>query len=702
MKALKKFGSVVLAICLCFTLCNTSALAANSNDTEGSITITGAVAGEEYTIYQIFEMTYADDGSSYSYQLVEGWSGLLSMALPTDLTSEGHATWADYITVDSNGYVDPDSDIFDEEAGSAVMVALAQDALSYATTSNISGITVSYTIEDGRAATTVTPEDADVTVSVSTIDIGDAYTTASLTISPLNLGYWLIDTSLGTLCMLTSTDPDAVINEKNEVPDLEKYVDHQTVETTDNGFEVEYEIDIDHITGVSSLVLHDVMDSELELEANTFVVTLYDYDSNGVLVSIELTAGIDYIIGTPDEGESTLSDGCSFEIYFTVDDVDYDFSGCSEDAYIEVIYDCLIHTEGDEYEYDEDIVDNFAMITYGNAGRSEWREAEVELFGFEIFKYTDAQDDGIDIITVPVYNDSVAGQQDYLYLALVDLVDGEESITYFAVFSEVEDQDNVYYISDWIEESRVDYIQQNPFVILGYYEDGGTDLVELSYVLEPDESVTEDAPITLIFYYEGSVPSHDYIVLDEFGTASMEEDVGSDEYILYGTVQAALSGAEFELTNSYGNTAYFLEETVDLTDENGDVIGTKHMYLLEGWLGEDEELPDGYTTTLVSDDIGMINVEGLNYGTYTLTETKAPDGYNLLLSPIVVTIDSDGFVYEDGTVTSDKVIEVLNNQGLELPSTGGIGTTVFYVAGICLMLGAAVLLITRRRMRAAE
>ena len=60
---------------------------------------------------------------------------------------------------------------------------------------------------------------------------------------------------------------------------------------------------------------------------------------------------------------------------------------------------------------------------------------------------------------------------------------------------------------------------------------------------------------------------------------------------------------------------------------------------------------------------------------------------------------SNGVIEYDQTNGTFK-ITIDNNKGQELPSTGGIGTTIFYVVGTVLVLGAAVVLITRRRMDA--
>ena len=111
---------------------------------------------------------------------------------------------------------------------------------------------------------------------------------------------------------------------------------------------------------------------------------------------------------------------------------------------------------------------------------------------------------------------------------------------------------------------------------------------------------------------------------------------------------------------------------------------------------------------LVSDDAGRIEVEGLDADTYYLEETKAPGGYNRLAGPVKVEISHDvsaegtqmTHTLKQDTTVVDKV-EIENQSGTELPSTGGIGTTIFYVLGSILVIGAAVLLITKKRMSAA-
>lgn len=108
---------------------------------------------------------------------------------------------------------------------------------------------------------------------------------------------------------------------------------------------------------------------------------------------------------------------------------------------------------------------------------------------------------------------------------------------------------------------------------------------------------------------------------------------------------------------------------------------------------------------------GVLRFTGLSAGTYTITEITAPDGYNLLDAPITVTIGwtaptapstdcSWSYSWSTDEDNSTNSIKVVNQAGTELPSTGGMGTTMFYLIGGVLVVAAVVLLVTKKRMNA--
>lgn len=156
--------------------------------------------------------------------------------------------------------------------------------------------------------------------------------------------------------------------------------------------------------------------------------------------------------------------------------------------------------------------------------------------------------------------------------------------------------------------------------------------------------------------------------------------------------EVALSGAKFVLYRK------------DDTDKKyyAKLAGGK----IDGWVTNQSD-----ATTLETSGEGDILIEGLNEGTYYLKETEAPAGYNKLTEPIEVKITattsvtsgSETVQYKNSSETSytpatDATVKVLNRAGTQLPSTGGIGTTLFYVIGGVLMAVAAVLLVTKKRM----
>lgn len=109
----------------------------------------------------------------------------------------------------------------------------------------------------------------------------------------------------------------------------------------------------------------------------------------------------------------------------------------------------------------------------------------------------------------------------------------------------------------------------------------------------------------------------------------------------------------------------------------------------------------GTITEVESPQDGKLTFEGLGAGTYYLTETKQPDGYNKLAKPVKIDIDFNGALTVDGKmiIGTNKLVEVENKSGTVLPSTGGAGTTMIYLVGAVLVLGSGVVLATKRRVK---
>lgn len=140
------------------------------------------------------------------------------------------------------------------------------------------------------------------------------------------------------------------------------------------------------------------------------------------------------------------------------------------------------------------------------------------------------------------------------------------------------------------------------------------------------------------------------------------------------TSKSLLAGAQFRLYKTVDETTFYAKFSDGL---------------LTGWTSTESE-----ATILTSNDKTELVLNGLDAGTYYLEETQAPDGYNKPTDPVKVTITNEGVV-ESAT---NGAIFVANNAGATLPSTGGIGTTIFYVIGGGLMVAAVVLLVTKKRM----
>lgn len=109
-------------------------------------------------------------------------------------------------------------------------------------------------------------------------------------------------------------------------------------------------------------------------------------------------------------------------------------------------------------------------------------------------------------------------------------------------------------------------------------------------------------------------------------------------------------------------------------------------------------------TEMLTTADGVFNIKGIDVGEYTLYESTVPEGYvqsENISFKIGATHEEDStggkVTFTEGTSTAETIV---NRTGSTLPSTGGIGTTIFYIVGAILVIGAGVVLVTRRRMEA--
>ena len=153
-----------------------------------------------------------------------------------------------------------------------------------------------------------------------------------------------------------------------------------------------------------------------------------------------------------------------------------------------------------------------------------------------------------------------------------------------------------------------------------------------------------------------------------------------------GKESTKLAGAEFVLYKEESGAKKYYKYTAATATEAAKVE----------WVDAQEN-----ATVKTTNNAGAAEFLGLKDGTYYLLETKAPAGYNRLENPVPVTIDGTSATAADVT-TLTHTEGVANSTGTILPATGGMGTTIFYVVGSILLLGAAVLLITKKRMSAAK
>lgn len=258
----KIFHSLLVLLCTAALLCGAVLPAfAEGAPVNGSININKAANGETYDIYRIFDLESYTTGENgkYSYTLSEKWANV------------GFGT-ADAFTTYfklENGYVYPKNESSYNDSATAAEFAVK--ALAFAKEKKIDN------------------------------DGSQEATNGSVAFTGLTLGYYLVDTSLGTLCSLTTTNPTVRIDEKNSVPDIEKnIVENNQLVSSNNatiGSTINYQVTIHAKKGATGYVLTDTLSAGL-----TF--------NNDVKVKIgetSYTSPADYTVATGTSNDFTVT-----------------------------------------------------------------------------------------------------------------------------------------------------------------------------------------------------------------------------------------------------------------------------------------------------------------------------------------------------------------------------------------------------------
>ena len=362
MKYVRKSLALVLALLLVLALGGT----AFAEGETGSITISSPVAGQTYKAYLMFELESYDTATgAYSYKITEAWREFVT-------TGAGK----DYFAVDSQDYVTLKNGVTVEN-DSAAAAAIAKAAVAYATSKGLA--------------------------PAATLPKNGSYTATDLT-----LGYYVVDSSLGALCGLTTTKPSATINEKNEVPTIDKVVKEDSTgtygdsNTAQIGDTVEFMTTIHAKKGAQNYKLYDQMEAGLNLNQDSIVVKVGD---------TVLTKGTNYTVAfdvacKDAQGNEAV---CDFEITFSNDYL----ATITANTDIVVTYTAVLNKDA---EIADDTNDNDTVLDYGDNSRTEWDETVTKTFMFDIiktnsdlkilngakFELYDAQTDGNKIALVKV------------------------------------------------------------------------------------------------------------------------------------------------------------------------------------------------------------------------------------------------------------------------------------------------------------
>lgn len=360
MKLLKKYFGILLAMIMVLSMSTVAFAAHGTNDNSGSITINDAEKGHTYNAYQVLVLeSYNTDAGAYSYKANGAWKNWLE-------------SQKQYVSIDAQGYV-----TWVGGTDAANVAAFAKAALAHAKEANINPVAT-------RTADSTT-----------------------VAFTGLNLGYYLVDTTLGTLCSLDTTEPDVTMQEKNEVPSQTKEVQEDSdnswgdENTAEIGDTVNYRTTIKAKPGAQGYVLHDVMSAGLTLNENSVTVA-------GLTKGQDANSGDYHVVTTG------LSDGCTFEVVFHQSYLDT----ITENTDIVVTYSAVVNENA---QVSPSVNPNETTLKYGEDSEFETVPSKTETYTFKVdVVKTDGDNKVLNGAQFKLYDAKTGGNE----IALVEVSDG--------------------------------------------------------------------------------------------------------------------------------------------------------------------------------------------------------------------------------------------------------------------------------------
>ena len=543
-----------------------------AENTTGTITISGVHVGDHdhATVYKVYKMLHLESFTAGGAGVEDAYSYLVMKDWVKFFKEDPVAT--QYVSFRNNDYV-----YWNGGEAEKDLIAFSSAALEYAKANGIAPVMTSETPFNDPDNNAIDPTKPHAETYPNQNETGYLLDTTAATgvFHGLSMGYYLIDSNVGSLCGLTTTNPAATVQAKNGAPTVVKRVEEDgdagsgtaswgSENSASVGETIRFDVTIDAWSGAETYIFHDKMDEGFDFTDvvdstdpmnNTIRVYFYDPDEPSVDGTNPklLTRDTDYTVASATPGayincSKHTGEQCTFEISFTESFLDTLETGHK----IYIVYSAALNEKAftdDDGDADKEGNENRSWLSYGENHHTVESTTTTYTYGFDLAKTNSAD--------------------------------------------------------------------------------------------------------------------------------------------------TLLDGAEFEL---YPSVACNASEKMVFVVAETDAHGKPRAYRLAT---AEEAATSAAKTTLVVTN-GMIKIYGLDNGHYYLKETKQPQGYNILKDPVTVTIKDS---YRKTTidtaqnkVTGGTGIKVVNNTGAALPSTGGMGTTLFIVFGTIAVLGTGMLLVTKKRM----